>query len=117
MNESPSPVQAQGAASNGAHFSRLITGGNPVGEVVGVDKFVVYVKGLEPISINALVMFEDGSKGFVRRVLQDYVMILHLGTSDITVGMTAVVQHNELVCKVGKDFIGRVVSVTGTPLD
>jgi F-type H+-transporting ATPase subunit alpha len=31
--------------------------------------------------------------------------------------MVAVVQHQELVCKVGKDFVGRVVSVTGDPLD
>ena len=31
--------------------------------------------------------------------------------------MTAVVQHNELVAKVGKDFVGRVISVTGDPLD
>jgi F-type H+/Na+-transporting ATPase subunit alpha len=31
--------------------------------------------------------------------------------------MVAVVQHQELVCKVGKDFIGRVISVTGEPLD
>jgi F-type H+-transporting ATPase subunit alpha len=45
------------------------------------------------------------------------VTILHLGTGGIAVGMMAVVQHNELVCKVGKDFIGRVVSVTGAPLD
>ncbi len=78
---------------------------------------MIYVKGLEPVSINALIMFEDGTKGFVRRVLEDYVMILHLGTTDVAVGTMAVVQHNELVCKVGKDFIGRVVSVNGTPLD
>ena len=31
--------------------------------------------------------------------------------------MTVVLQHQELVSKVGKDFIGRVVSVTGEPLD
>src|SRR5690348_2610552 len=81
-------------AGNGAHFSRLVESGNPVGEVIGIDKFVIYVRGLQPISINALVMFEDGSKGFVRRVLEDYVMILHLGTNPISVGMMAVVQHN-----------------------
>lgn len=103
--------------NNSAHFSRLVESGNPVGEVIGIDKFVVYVRGLQPVSINALIMFEDGSKGFVRRILEDYVMILHLGTTSIAVGMTAVVQHDELVCKVGKDFIGRVVSVTGAPLD
>ncbi len=32
-------------------------------------------------------------------------------------GMTVVLQHEELVSKVGKDFVGRVVSVTGEPLD
>ena len=118
MNADGPVAAASGvAANNSAHFGRLIKSGNPIGEVVGIDQFVVYVRGLQPISINALVMFEDGSKGFVRRVLEDYVMILHLGTSSIKVGMTAVVQHNELVCKVGKDFIGRVVSVTGAPLD
>jgi F-type H+-transporting ATPase subunit alpha len=31
--------------------------------------------------------------------------------------MTAVMQHSELVCKVGKDFVGRVVNVMGEPLD
>jgi F-type H+-transporting ATPase subunit alpha len=31
--------------------------------------------------------------------------------------MIAVLQHDELVAKVGKDFIGRVVTVTGEPLD
>ncbi len=116
---SPGPAAGQPAAATGtgAHFGRLVESGNPVGEVIGIDKFVIYVRGLQPISINALVMFEDGSKGFVRRVLEDYVMILHLGTEPITVGMMAVLQHNELVSKVGKDFIGRVVSVTGVPLD
>lgn len=118
---SAGPAAAAGGgaaqAATGAHFSRLVESGNPVGEVIGIDKFVVYVRGLQPISINALVMFEDGSKGFVRRVLEDYVMILHLGTNPIAVGMMAVLQHNELVSKVGKDFIGRVVSVTGVPLD
>jgi F-type H+-transporting ATPase subunit alpha len=35
----------------------------------------------------------------------------------IRVGTTCVIQHEELVTKVGKDFVGRVVSVTGEPLD
>ena len=28
-----------------------------------------------------------------------------------------VLQYNELVCKVGKDYIGRIINVTGDPLD
>lgn len=103
--------------NDNGHFQRFIENGNPVGEVIAVNTFLVRVKGLQPVTIHALVMFEDGSKGFVRDVLEDSVIILHLGSETVRVGMTAVVQHDKLVAKVGKDFIGRVISVTGEPLD
>ncbi len=99
------------------HFEKLVASGQPVGEVIAVDKFLALVRGLNPISIHALIMFEDGSKGFVREVLEDHVAVLHLGSEPITVGSVAVVQHHSLVCRVGKDYIGRVVSVMGQPLD
>lgn len=99
------------------HFDQLVKGGRPVGEVFAVDRFLVRVKGLQPVSLHALIMFEDGSKGYVHHVLEDYVVVLHLGTKSLRVGTVAVVQHEELVTKVGKDFVGRVVSVTGEPLD
>ncbi len=99
------------------HFDSLVSKGNPVGEVVAVDKFLVTATGLQPCAIHSLVMFEDGSKGFVHQVLSDKVIILHLGSDPLTIGQVAVIQHQELVSKVGKDFIGRVVSVTGEPLD
>jgi F-type H+-transporting ATPase subunit alpha len=99
------------------HFDKLVDAGQPIGEVVGVDRFLVKISGLHPINVHALVMFEDGTKGMVYHVLEDYVVVLHLGTSNLVPGMTAVVQHNELVSKVGKDYIGRVISVNGEPLD
>jgi len=99
------------------HFDKLVDSGKPVGEVIGVEKFLVTAKGLQPCRIHALVMFEDGSKGFVHQVLSDRVIILHMGSTELRSGMTAVLQHEELVSKVGKDFIGRVVTVTGEPLD
>jgi F-type H+-transporting ATPase subunit alpha len=99
------------------HFDQLVQAGKPVGEIVGINNFVVRVKGLHPVSVHALVMFEDGTKGFVHHVYPEEVIILHLGTSQLTLGMVVVVQHNELVTKVGKDYIGRVISVTGEPLD
>lgn len=102
---------------NKLHFQKLIEQGKPVGEVIGVDQFIVMVKGLHPANAHALVMFEDGSKGFINHVLEDYVLVLHLGTERLRVGMVAVTQHDELVTKVGKDFIGRVVNVMGEPLD
>ncbi len=99
------------------HFDKLVDAGKPVGEVIGVEGFLIKVKGLQPITIHALVMFEDGSKGFVHQLLKDYTLVLHLGSNKLQTGSLVVSQHDELVTKVGKDFIGRVVSVTGDPLD
>lgn len=99
------------------HFDKMVAAGNPVGEVIAIDKFIIRASGLQPCSVHALIMFEDGSKGFVHQINEDDVVILHLGATSLEVGMTAVVQHQELVSKVGKDFIGRVVTVNGEPLD
>lgn len=99
------------------HFDKLVSNGKPVGEVIGVEKFLVRIKGLQPCRIHALVMFEDGSKGFVHQILKDQTVVLHLGAVEVRTGMIAVLQHEELVSKVGKDFIGRVITVTGEPLD
>lgn len=103
--------------SDNVHFNKLAASGAPVGEVVGVTRLLVKVRGLQPVTVHALIMFEDGSKGFVHHIFEDHVVILHLGSTAVKVGMMAVVQHHDLVAKVGKDFIGRVVSVTGDPLD
>lgn len=103
--------------SDNRHFDQLITNGKPVGEVIAVDRFLVRIKGMQPVSLHSLVLFEDGSKGYVHHIYEDHVVVLHLGMQTVRVGMVAVVQHEKLVTKVGKDFIGRVVSVTGEPLD
>jgi F-type H+-transporting ATPase subunit alpha len=104
-------------SSDNRHYEQLVAKGKPVGEVIAVDRFLIKVRGLHPVNAHALVMFEDGTKGLVHHVLEDYVVVLHLGVSKIVPGMTVVQQHGELVSKVGKDFIGRVVSVNGEPLD
>ena len=103
--------------SSGQHFKSLVESGQPIGEIVAVDKFLIRVKGLHPVSQHALIMFEDGSKGFVQEITSENVSVLHLGSKSLASGSLAVVQHQSLVTKVGKDFLGRVVSVTGEPLD
>lgn len=103
--------------SNQNHFDKLVKSGQPVGEVISVDKFLIKVEGLNPANLHSLVLFQDGSKGFVKQVMPDGVSILHLGNKTIEAGTLAVLQHDKLVCRVGKNFIGRVVSVSGHPLD
>lgn len=99
------------------HFNNLVKAGHPLGEVIAIDRFMIKVSGLQPVNQHSLVMFEDGSKGFVHYIFEDYVLILHLGSTNLSAGTRVVVQNNELQAKVGKDFIGRVISVNGEPLD
>ncbi len=103
--------------SGNQHFDKLVANGNAVGEVIAVDNYLIKLSGLQPCSIHALVLFEDGSKGFVHQVQKDTVTVLHLGDQKLRVGMIAVIQHQQLVSRVGKDFVGRVVTVTGEPID
>ena len=104
-------------SASSQHFDRLVQAGHPIGEVIGVEKFLIKVRGLQPCAVHSLVMFEDGSKGFVHQLHPGHTVVLHLGSQQLRIGAVAVIQYQELVCKVGKSFIGRVVSVTGEPLD
>jgi F-type H+-transporting ATPase subunit alpha len=99
------------------HFQSFVDAGHPVGEVIAVNGFLVQLKGLQPVNVHSLVVFDDGSKGFVHHILEDKVVVLHLGNITLKIGALAVVQSNSLMTKVGKDFVGRVISVTGEPLD
>src|ERR1700712_575040 len=98
-------------------FEQLVAKGNPVGEIIGIDSFLVKVRGLQPANVHALIRFEDGSKGYVHHVYEDFVVVMKLGTTVLHIGMVAVIQHNELLTKVGKNFIGRVVDAFGEPID
>lgn len=103
--------------SDNSHFNKLAKAGNPVGEIIGVDHFLIKVKGLQPVTLHSLVVFEDGGKGFVYQVHEDHVVVLNMSPHQVRTGMMVVVQHHDLLTKVGQDFIGRVVSVSGDPLD
>lgn len=98
-------------------FAKLVSEGRPTGEVIGVDRFLVAVQGLGNIAVNALVYFENGHAGLVREVHPDTVMVLNLTSESIAIGTLAVLEAQELVTGVGESVVGRVMSVTGAPLD
>jgi len=100
-----------------AKFAKLVAEGRPTGEVVGVDRFLVTARGLGEIAVNALVYFDNGNEGLVREVRSDTVMILNLSAESIPIGTLAVLEAEELVTGVGEGVVGRVISVTGQPLD
>jgi F-type H+-transporting ATPase subunit alpha len=98
-------------------FEQLVKQGKPVGEIIGIDSFLIKVRGLQPANVHALIRFEDGSKGYIHHVYEDYVVVMKLGTTVLHVGMVAVIQHSELLTKVGKNYIGRVINAFGEPID
>jgi len=98
-------------------FDDLVNRGNPVGEIIGIDSFLVKVRGLQPSNVHALVRFEDGSRGYIHHIYEDYAIVMKLDTTKLSVGMVCVMQHDQLLTKVGKNFIGRVINIFGEPID
>jgi F-type H+-transporting ATPase subunit alpha len=100
-----------------SHFQQLVTKGNPTGEVVGSDRFLVNVKGLEGVAMNALIVFETGQRGIVREVGEEIVLVLNLESESTPLGSLAVLYDNVCTSPVGDGFIGRVVTPLCQPLD
>ena len=98
-------------------FKSLVAAGNPVGEVIGIDSFLIKVKGLQPSNVQAVVRFENDVRGYIHHIYEDYVMIMKMDTSPLKIGMICVLEFEELKTKVGKNFVGRVVNAFGEPID
>jgi F-type H+-transporting ATPase subunit alpha len=98
-------------------FKKLVEKGNPVGEIIGIDSFMVSVKGLQPTNVHATVRFEDDSRGYVHQVLEDHVVVMKLDPSPLHIGAVCVIEALDIMIPVGKNFIGRVINVFGEPID
>ena len=103
--------------ADGKRFEKLVNDGNPVGEIIGIDSFMVKAKGLQPTNVHATVRFDDDTRGYVHQVLEDYVVIMKLDATPLHVGAICVIEAKDIMVPVGKNFIGRVVNVFGEPID
>lgn len=98
-------------------FEKKVAENNPVGEIIGIDSFMVKVKGLQPANVHATVRFEDDTRGYVHQVLDDYVVVMKLDQTPLHIGAICVIEGKDIMIPVGKNFIGRVVNVFGEPID
>jgi len=98
-------------------FEQLVNAGNPVGEIIGIDSFMVSVKGLQPSNVHATVRFDDGTRGYVHQVFEDYVVVMKLDQTPLNIGGICVIEARDIMVPVGKNFIGRVINVFGEPID
>jgi len=99
------------------NFQKLVEANNLTGEVVGVNSFIVDVKGLEGVRLGAQILFEDGQRGMVREAAGDRVILFSIDSENIKLGTLVVVEDDILSVPVGKELVGRVVSPMGVPLD
>ena len=98
-------------------FESLVAAGNPVGEVIGIDSFLIKVKGLQPTNVRALVRFDDDTRGYVHHVYEDYVVVMKLDPTPLRIGAVCVVEKTTMTTSVGKNYIGRVINAFGEPID
>lgn len=98
-------------------FQKLVETGNPVGEIVGIDSFMVSVRGLQPTNVHATVRFDDDTRGYVHEVFDDHVVVMKLDPSPLHIGAVCVIEKRDIMTPVGKNFIGRVINVFGEPID
>lgn len=98
-------------------FRQLVEAGHATGEVVGTDRFLTTVRGLDGAGAGALVLFESGEHGMVHEVSRDTVTIMNLASEDVALGNLVVLEDNRLSIPVGDALIGRVVTPLGRPLD
>lgn len=98
-------------------FEQLVAVGNSTGEVVGVERFLVKIKGLDGAPVGALIMFQTGQRGLIREIRESYVLALNLDTEATSIGTLAVIEELVLTTPVGDALIGRVVNPLGKALD
>lgn len=98
-------------------FQKLVAAGKPTGEVVGLDRFLLTVKGLQGVGVGAIVLFESGHLGMVREVQAQTALVLNFNAETTPLGTLAVLENDEPVTPVGEKFIGRIITPLGAPLD
>jgi F-type H+-transporting ATPase subunit alpha len=98
-------------------FAKLVAEGSPTGEIVATNALLIRLRGLEGVSVNSLVMFENGDKALVRAVSDQFVEVMALSTNRLRLGMVAVLEQRVYQAGVGEGLIGRIINVMGEPLD
>jgi F-type H+-transporting ATPase subunit alpha len=88
-----------------------------IGVVEKIIDSLVYIKGLEKSRIFELVVFEDGSKGYVFTIDRDHVVILLISQSKVKRGLKVARSGTLVGILLGKGLLGHIVNPFGESLD
>lgn len=98
-------------------FEKLVTAGNPVGEIIGIDSFMVSVKASSQPTCTLPYDSTMTLGATLHQVFEDHVIVMKLDPSPLHIGGVCVIEGRDIMTPVGKNFIGRVVNVFGEPID
>jgi F-type H+-transporting ATPase subunit alpha len=89
-----------------------------VGRVVSVGDGIAWLTGLPSAAIDDVIVFEDGSRGFVFDLWPEQVGVVLLESGpQLTSGASAHLAAERLSLPVGEALLGRVVDPLGRPVD
>lgn len=113
--ERPSPLQRQAQWLAHYHFDVRL---RERGEVLSVGDGIAWVAGLPSAALDDILLFEDGSQGFVFDLSERRVgaVLLHQ-TAQLTAGTAVHRSDHALSIPAGTGLIGRVIDPLGRPLD
>lgn len=98
-------------------FDDLVKQSQPTGKVIASNKFFAIVDGLQSLGLNNQVLFDNGHRGLVWSISDKTATILSLDSESVDVGASVVFEKDVFTAKVGKNLLGRVITVDGQPLD
>lgn len=99
-------------------FAKLVAAGQPSGEVVAVNDYVLQVRGLSRgVSVGAVVMFETGGLGLIQVIDEQLATVLQLDNTKMTNGVLVVLFATDMVISASMAMKGRTVDPLGRPLD
>lgn len=89
-----------------------------LGHVVSVGDGIVWVQDLPTAKMDEIILFEDGSHGFVFELTRTLIGVILLHeTRELTAGHNATLSQHSITIPVGDNLLGRVVDPLGFPLD
>jgi len=89
-----------------------------VGHVIGVGDGIIRVDGLSRAGFGEQVELEDGRRGLLLHLEEDYAAVLMLSENTaVQEGMEVRTTGKLLSLRVGEELLGRVVDPFGNPLD
>ncbi len=98
-------------------FQTLLKETGEEGFIESVLESVFYVSGLPRVKLHELILTEEGQTGIVQALLGNLIEVTLLSGGQLRHKMRVVRTNKTFLMPVSSDYLGRVISPTGLPLD